>query len=349
VVLLLAGLAGCGADVPPTPVSTGDVIEVLAPGQLMGRFPPDPADRTSEIIEGAFALDVRDGVIHVLDGLAPAVISLDLDARPLYRTGRKGEGPGEFLSPIALAAGQGGSFWVGDPASGRVTRFTESGTEYEEFLTPYPPVNFGLSPGGLPLVPTLAGGTLLARITPDGATDLAVDPDQVPVEVSGGPRDRISMRGLLLAPLPDASVALLQNRHGTDFRLWKIVLDAGATTIKSIALLPLPGWLYTILEEETEAVRSTVPAEFAEGDFLIPFKGMHTVGDRLWLVPTPSSRVIALSVPTDGSQALSVVVGNEDSYGGLVDAAVVGDRLIALYDTELRVYRLVEHRGAFAP
>ena len=144
-------------------------------------------------------------------------------------------------------------------------------------------------------------------------------------------------------------MAMLQNRHGTDFRLWKIGLDTGVTAIESITLLPLPGWLYTILQEETEAVRSTVPEAFAEGDFLIPFKGMHTVGDRLWLVPTPSSRVIALSVPTDGSQALSVVVGNEDSYGGLVDAAVVGDRLIALYDTELRVYRLVEHRGAFAP
>jgi hypothetical protein len=326
------------------------VVEVRAPGQLLGRFPPDPNDQTSaRMIEGALGLAIGDGVIHVLDAVAPAVISLDLDARFLARTGRRGDGPGELLSPVAVAAGPAGAIWVADPAAGRVTRFTLTGPELEEFRTPYPPVNLGLSPEGLPLLPTLDAGTLLARVGTDGVADLAVDPDLVPGEVSGGPRDRIAMRGLILAPLQGASMAMLQNRHGTNFRLWKIGLDPGATSIESITPLPLPRWLYTILEEETEIVRSTVPAQFAEGDFLIPFKGMHAVGDRLWLAPTPSSRVIALSVPTGGLQSLSVVIGDEDAYGGLIDAAVVDDRLIALYDTEVRVYRLVERPGAFVP
>lgn len=347
----LSTVVGCEKELVPDagPVSDAAVGEVLAPGELVGRFPEHPNDQTSnEIIEGALGLEVGDGVVYVLDAVAATVISLDLEARPIARNGRRGEGPGELLSPVGLVAGDAGDVWVSDPAAGRVTRFRESGAGFEEFRTSYPPVNLGLS-RGVPLVPTLGLETLLARVSADGVTDLAVDPAIVPGELSVSPRDRVAMRGLIFASLPGGSLAMLQNRHGTDFRMWRIGLDGGGTAIETIAPLPLPGWLYTILEEETEIVRNTVPAEFAEGDFLIPFKGMHAVGDRLWLAPTPSSRVIALSVPTEPGQVLSVVVGDENSYGGLIDAAVVGDRLIALYDTELRVYRLEEHRGAFAP
>ncbi|MFV1985643.1 MAG: hypothetical protein ACC682_00065 [Gemmatimonadota bacterium] len=344
--------AGC-ADEPsahPREASNATVDETLTPGELIGRFPKNPSDQTSgEIIEGAMGLAVGDGAIHVLDRVAGSVLRFDLSARLLSRAGSPGEGPAELSSPMGIAVGRNGEVWVADPAAGRLSRFAGSGTHIEEYRTPYPPVNIGVSATGMALIPTLSERSLLARVSADGATDLVVDPNLVPSEVSAGPSDRISFRGLMFAGLPDGSFAMLQNRHGTNFRAWTIDVDRDATRIEGIAPLPLPGWLYTILEEEVEVVRRTVPEEFAQGDFLVPFKGMHAVGGRLWLVPSPSSRVIALSVPTRESQTLTVVVGGEAVYRGLIDAAVMGDRLIALYRTELRIYRLEGAEVTFAP
>ncbi|MDX1394234.1 MAG: hypothetical protein R3195_07585 [Gemmatimonadota bacterium] len=330
-------------------MSDDDVTRVLEAGDLIGRYPRDPTDQTTDgLIEGTFGLAVRGEDVYVLDAVAGSILRFDLEARLVERVGRRGQGPGELSAPTSIAAGPRGELWVGDPAANRLTRFVRASPGAFETLSPaYPPVNVGLSPGGVPVVPTMSAMTLLARVTSDGVRDLAVDPAAVPTEVSSGPLDRMSMRGLMLARLDDTSMAMLQNRHGTEFRLWRVRLSAAEDSISGIEPLPLPRWLYTILEEETEAVRRTVPAEFAEGDFLIPFKGMHANRGRLWLVPTPSSRIIALAV--DGSGPMTAVVGGPGITGGLLDAAVVEERLIALYETELRVYRLDERRGAFEP
>ncbi len=343
---------GCADDSRPSAreTSSGAVDETLSPAELIGRFPESPSDQISaEIIEGAMGLAVRDGAVYVLDRVAGSVLRFDLSARLVSRAGSPGEGPAEFASPMGLSIGPNGEVWVTDPAAGRLSRFAGSGVHVGDYRTPYPPVNIGVSATGVALIPTLSERSLLARVSADGATDLVVDPNLVPSEISAGPTDRISFRGLMLAGLPDGSLAMLQNRHGTNFRAWTVDLDRDATRIEGIAPLPLPGWLYTILEEETEVVRRTVPEGFAQGDFLVPFKGMHAVGGRLWLVPSPSSRVIALSVPTRESQTLSVVVGDQSVVRGLIDAAVVDDRLVALYRTELRIYRLEESATAFAP
>jgi hypothetical protein len=344
--------AGCSDDPPPSAreTSTGVVDETLSPGELIGRFPENPSDQISgEIIEGAMSLVVGNGAVHVLDRVAGSVLRFDLKANLLSRAGSPGEGPAELSSPMGVAVGPNGDVWVADPMAGRLSRFTESGIHVGDYRTPYPPVNMGVSATGVALIPTLSERSLLARVSADGATDLVVDPNLVPPEVSAGPTDRISLRGLIIAGLPDGSLAMLQNRHGTNFGAWTVDLDREATRIEGIAPLPLPRWLYTILEEETEVVRRTVPEEFAQGDFLVPFKGMHTVGGRLWLVPSPSSRVIALSVPMHESQTLTVVVGDESVFRGLIDAAVADDLLIALYETELRIFRLEESDTAFSP
>ena len=350
VCLAAALLTACrGDEASRPPVSDDTVARVLEAGDLIGRYPGDPTDQTSDaLIGGTFGLAVRGEDVYVLDAVAGSILRFDLDATLVARVGRRGEGPGELSAPTSIAAGPRGELWVGDPAANRLTRFVGAQPGAFETLAPaYPPVNVGLSPRGAPVLPTMSAMTLLARVTADGVRDLAVDPAAVPPEISGGPRDRMSMRGLLLARLDDSSMAVLQNRHGTEFRLWRVRLSAAEDSISAIDPLPLPRWLYTILEEETEAVRRTVPPEFAEGDFLIPFKGMRATGGRLWLVPTPSSRVIALAV--DGSGPMTAVVGPPGITGGLLDAAVVEKRLIALYETELRVYRLDERRGAFEP
>jgi len=295
---------------------------------------------SAPLVEGALGLAVGEGFVYVLDGIASSVLKIGLDGRVLGRAGRKGEGPGELKSPVGIASGVGGELWVADPAAGRVSRYAPDGTPIGDYKTPYPAVNLGVTAAGIPIVPTLTARTLFAAISSAGGSDLAVDPALVPTEISGGPRDRMSLRGLLLSGLDDGSVAMLQNRHGTTFALWRVTLDSAASRIRGVRSLRLPRWLYTILDEETERVRKTAPEEFATGDFFVPFKGMHAVGDRLWLIPTPSSRLVAMSIPTPRDERLTVVVAERAVYEGLIDAAVVGSRLIALYDTKLRVYAL---------
>jgi len=346
-ILAIALSSACGepagAPAPtPAPASGRAVDAVLATGDLIGRYPERPEDPTGPLIEGAFALAVSDDAVYALDGVAGSVLRFDLDGRLTGRSGRPGDGPGELGSPIGIAAAPDGGVWVADPAGGRLVRFGRDGDPLETLRSPVPPVNMAVLPSGDVLLPTLNATTMLARVTADGATELAVDPAAVPPEVSGGPEDRLSLRGLLLTGVTDRRVAMLRNRHGTDFRLWTIELGPAASGIATIAPLPLPDWLYTILEEETDLVRSTAPPSFAEGEFLTPFKGMHAANRRLWLVPAPSSRLIALSVPLEPGEGLTVVVGGREVWDGLIDAAVIDRRLFGLYDTELRVYELDE-------
>ncbi|MDH3734329.1 MAG: hypothetical protein OEU54_12385 [Gemmatimonadota bacterium] len=316
--------------------------------ELIARYPPDPTDRTGgAIIEGALSL-ATDGVrIYVLDGTAAAVLHLDLDARLMGRMGVRGEGPGELVSPTGIALGPDGDVWVTDPAAGRLVRFDAAGMPAEDRPAAYPPVNFTVTVRGDVLIPTMSARTLLARVGPDATFDIPIPPDLVPPEISDGPRDRVSLQGLMLGGLPDGSLAMLQNRHGTDFRMWRVVFGQADGDITAVTPLPMPQWLYTILGEETEAVRRTVPEEFAQGDFLVPFKGMHVSEGRLWFAPTPSSRVLAVSLPLVEGQRTAAVVGGERVTRGLIDAVVVGNRLVGLYETELRVYGLAPYAGPF--
>lgn len=339
--MLAVAVVALACSEPESFGSEATIDEVLEPAELLARFPSDPADGVGEtLIEGALSLAVAEDFVYVLDAVASSVLRIDLEGRLLARAGRKGEGPGELSSPISVATGTGGELWVSDPAAGRLSRYSPEGEPLGDYSTAYPAVNFGLTVTGVPIVPTLDARTLFATVSSDGSTDLPVDPAVVPARISAGPRDRISFRGLLLAGLDDGSVAMLQNRHGTTFALWKVHFDAEVSSIVDVRPLPIPRWLYTILDEETERVRRTLPEEFATGDFLTPFKGMHAVGGRLWLTPTPSSRLVVMSVPTPADDRLSVVVGERGVYEGLIDAAVVGGRLVALYRTEVRVYRL---------
>lgn len=350
--LALVGVAltACGSERGPDraaeaargPADARDAAPlVLVPGALRGRFPSDPHDvRGDTILEGAFGLATGDGGIYVLDQLARRVLRLDADARLVTRIGRPGEGPGELTNPFSVSVGPDGDVWVGDPGSARLTRYRPDGTLVEARRMPYPVVNFAVLERGA-LFPTLSASTLLGAADARGEmVELPVAPAHVPADISRGPEDRVSPLVLRFARLPGGDIALLQNRHGTEFALWRVVLAAGADSIAGVRPLPLPGWLATMLERETERVREGAPDDFATGDFLIPFKGMHADGDRLWLAPATSAEVLALSVPLGPHEPVRVVVAGEDVYEGAIDAAVLGNRLVVLYSTEARAYDL---------
>ncbi len=326
-------------DRTDTARSAGRVV--VTAGALRGRFPARPDDvRGDTIIEGAFGMVVGDGSVFVLDQLASRILRVDLDGELLARFGSPGEGPGELTNPFALALGPDGDVWVADPGGSRLSRYHVDGEPVADYRMPYPVINFAVLDRG-PVFPTLSAATLLGSAGPGGEmAELAVDETLVPVRISRGPEDRVAPHVLRLARLPGGDVALLQNRHGTRFALWRVRLSAGGERIEDVRPLPLPGWLATMLGRETERIRRDTPAEFASGDFLIPFKGMHVAGDRLWLAPATSAAALAVGVPLRQGDPLAVVVADEDVYRGAIDAAVVGERLVVLYRTELRTYDL---------
>ncbi|MEQ9569874.1 MAG: hypothetical protein RLN75_06760 [Longimicrobiales bacterium] len=61
-----------------------------------------------------------DGVLHLLQGQAPAVTRIAADGSILDSTGEWGLGPGEYQSPIAIGA-RGDSVWIVDRGTGRET------------------------------------------------------------------------------------------------------------------------------------------------------------------------------------------------------------------------------------
>lgn len=347
--LALAGLAlyACGSERDPDRASGGgDAVRdvaprVLAPGALRGRFPPDPDDvQTDTIIEGAFGLATGDGAVYVLDQMARRVLRLDPDAGLLGRIGNPGSGPGELTNPFSLTVGPDGDLWVGDPGAARLTRYRPDGTLVDDRRMPYPVVNFAVLEGGA-VFPTLNAATLLGTADAQGGmVELAVAAGIVPARISRGPEDRVSPLVLRFARLPGGDLALLQNRHGTEFALWRVSLSAERDSIETVSPLPLPGWLGTMLERETDRVRASAPADFATGDFLVPFKGMHADGGRLWVAPATSASALLVSVALDPDDEVTVVVADSAVHHGAIDAAVAGDRLVVLYPTEVRVYDL---------
>lgn len=349
----LAGLAAaclaaaCSPDRPSPRDADGSagedrvVREVFAPGDLLSRFPADPADLTSDtLMESAFGLTVSGGSLYVLDRTARALLRFDAEGRLAARIGRPGEGPGELRTPVSLSPGPDGSVWVADPGAGRLSRFGPDGELLAELRSPYPVVNF-TAPAGDPVFPTLRASSLFARLTPEGETvELEVDPRSVPHAVSGGPRDRLSLRGLLLTSVANDRVAMLRNRHGTDFELWEVTLADAGDAIGSVRRVPLPDWLYAMFQAELDRLRSELSPEFARGDFFVPFTGMHVDGDRLWLAPALASELLAFSPALHGGQTERVVVPRGEVGREAVDVAVAGGRLVVLLSTEVRTYGL---------
>lgn len=343
---LLLAIAACGEPEPP-PARSADRARgyrVSVPGELVGRFPPDPFDMNAEpLIEGAFGIAVSQTgqSMFVLDVMAGRVYHLDSEANLLAEIGRPGAGPGELQAPISIQADPHGGVWVADPQLNRLAHFGPDGAPIEELRTPHVVVNFAVLPDGVPVFPTLNARTLLATQR-EGASgwELDVDADQIPAELSTGPMERVSQGILGLAVLASDTVLLFRNKHSTNFRAWRVALGPGHERIDDVSVLPLPGWIYNMIEEETERFEKEVSAEWATGDFFVPFKSVRVVDGELWLAPGPSGRVIAFTVPRIPGDSASVILPSGDEVEGMLDAAVLGDRLVALYSTEVRVYQL---------
>lgn len=334
--------AGCGERAPRAEAGADAAgYRVAVPGALLGRFPIDSHDLESDtFLASAFGLAVDDSSIFVLDVMTRRVYGLDAEARLIGTAGRRGRGPGELASPMAIRVGPGGDVWVADPEGSRLSRFRRSGAHVGDVRTPYPVLNFGVSASEEAVITTMSSASLLARLDREGrATDIVVGPGDVPVRLRGL-EDRLPLHAVSILPLAEDTLLLVRSRHGTDFGAWTVALAPGRDSIRRVSPLPLPEWLYTLLEREVELVRRQVPDAFETGDWLVPLKSARVVDGTLWLAPAPSARVIAVSVARTPRDSATVVVPRADEAVELLDAAVVQDRLVALYPTEVRVYRL---------
>lgn len=102
-------------------VATFDTSPELRLGSPMGQ-----AAEQFGVIRDVIA--TSDGGIAVLDGQAAEVRLFDAAGRSRAILGGRGEGPGEFQSPMELAALPGETLAVFDPRPGRITRFGPDGT-----------------------------------------------------------------------------------------------------------------------------------------------------------------------------------------------------------------------------
>lgn len=75
---------------------------------------------------GVTDVAITDGRVVVLDRSIPALVVYDSLGRVRGRYGRKGQGPGEFEYPVAMAAAPDGGVAVFDMANGRIEHFDSS-------------------------------------------------------------------------------------------------------------------------------------------------------------------------------------------------------------------------------
>lgn len=337
---LLAGAACSGSSAERAGSGEPARIEAFAPDTLIGRFPAP--DDESVLIESALAFTVDAEGLFVLDRMAGHVLRLSHAGELIAILGRPGEGPGELSGAAALRVGPDGDAWVGAPGSLRISRFRPSGELVAEYRTPFPAPSFVVTSEGRLLVPTLEPDALLAELDARGDTTLLAMEATPPERWRRERYERLQFLGFLFADLGGGSVALLRNKHADDFALWRLSIDPVRQAVTAIDSVPLPAWLYALMRSEAEKLRKELDPAFATGDFMIPFKGMHSTDDgRISLTPSPGDRLLAVSITVGRDAPIRVVVPSKrEEYRGLRDAVLLGDRLFLLYETEVRIFGL---------
>ncbi|MFQ5688888.1 MAG: 6-bladed beta-propeller [Gemmatimonadota bacterium] len=314
-------------------------VEVYAPDSLLVSF---PADGARPFLERGFALEVHGRDVYVLDQSAGTVLRFDLEGAFLNSIGRPGQGPGELGSPGELRLGSDGSVWITALHPPKIARFQPDGQLVAEYRPPFPAVNFAPLGADRLLIPALFRDGLLSSLrAPADTTVLPVD-TEIPRPLAADPLLRLSFKEFLLVATGPHRLALLRNHEGRDFDLWTVQLSEAGSRISSITRVPLPEWLYDLLDTETAKLKKSVSKSFASGGTFFPFRSLHAAGGgALWTAPSPSDRILALRIDPAGGSGLRVVVpSGRQEYRGMVDAVVAGNRLVALEETRVRVYSL---------
>ncbi len=317
---------------------------VSVPGAFLGRFPPNPYDPEAEVlIEGASGMAIaEDGQgVFVLDQRGKQVFFLDLDANLRAVIGRPGEGPGEFEAPVSIEPDPRGGVRVVDPSLTRLSWFSPDGDLREELSTPWPVTNFGILGDGVPVYPTADQNSLLAVQSGLRHRDLEIDPSIIPSALGTRPVERLIGGALRFFAVTPDTLLMVQNRNAELFGGWRVALGDSRTRVTDVAPWPLPAWIVRgtrsgggVVEREQQGERTRIRET-------VPFNSVRVVDRELWLVTGLIDDVFAASIPLVGGDSASVVLPPEGGIDCLMDAAVLGDRLVVLCEIEVRAYELV--------
>ncbi len=335
----LVGLSifvGCqrAAEEAPDISSVFSSVLFLAPDSVIHSFPSDDV----AVLERSLALDVSDSSIAVGDISAGKVYRFSRDGALRAVAGGKGEGPGELLLPISVRLGNDESLWVSDTRNMRVTHYEASGQLISTFRVP------GAGDQMVPidddgvLTPS-SFGALLNLFHADGTFETISDSAAWPaplIHLQG--IERVGMRSLLLARLNEETIFLLHNVP--DFSSWKFQIDFDERRLASSESLSLPEWFETSVRSRLSKMQESL---HKDGIILVPFNAIHTpVPGTIWLTTGPLGSMIGAQLPLDSEEGSIAVIATNGEKEGLLDAVLLKDRLVALYETGVRVYGLKE-------
>jgi hypothetical protein len=139
------------------PLAAAQRVEVSAPRRALAgswvSVPGFAAEHAAELLHPV-CLAASAGIVLVCDLGDQSVKAFSTDGRLLWRFGRRGQGPGEFLGFTDLKPAADGTFWVADSENGRVTILSPTGKRVRL-------ITFGAA---LVRVLPLAGGDFLASV-----------------------------------------------------------------------------------------------------------------------------------------------------------------------------------------
>ena len=248
------------------------------------------------------ALATAAGALYVVDGAASAVLVLTPDGRPLGALGGAGTGDGALLDPTDVDPTNGQSVFVADPGAGTVTHFTAEGRAAETVAVP------------------------------------EVDPSRAGRAVGPDLRDLPRGRPTAVAAAADGALYVVEAGRGVVVRL------SAQRRVERVLGGPDAG---------PAALREPVGLAVADdGTLYVADRGRGGVqafdpfGSPGRFVPAPDAGPVAVAVAGDSVVVVApgavAVVGRGGAarvvpWGGapLVDAALVGGRLVGLTRTRL--------------
>lgn len=136
--------------------------------------PPESAPAAQVVGRPEWVARAASGNVFVLDVAAPRVVRLDARGRFAGAFGRRGQGPGELLSPVSVRAAPGGEVAVLDDGQSRIVFFSEAG-EHRRTIRLIPAFFNGrdflvLADGRIAVSGTAAGSAHVVHLfAPDGA------------------------------------------------------------------------------------------------------------------------------------------------------------------------------------
>ena len=277
--------------------------------------------------------------VYVLDKLARRAYRISVDGAVLATIGAPGSGPGELEDPLAIRADARG-LWVLDSGRGQFLLFGPDG-EYLEAVSPNVPWAlaraFVPDEGGVifpdfsPFAQPGSDPSLLARARVGEDGFAALDPAAaIPQALDADPGMTEMMErsiGWALSAIAPGEIALVLNR--TDLAVWSV--DWNNNRITGIRERRVPG-------EVAEAVRTLLGTDRPPpGAQLRPLSGVHSVAGRVWVMTGGlQPALLGFSVPPSDSMVLTVLLpGSLRDEARVRDGVVIGNRLIAITETEV--------------